>query len=78
MNSVRSNNISFKYKRFTLSGCKDEIGKFEFVAKNQVLDKQTQGEGEAEKNETNQGNDSQTRQCLLIYSKQKTMFKIRK
>ena len=58
MNSVRSNNISFKYKRFTLSGCKNGIGKFEFVAKNQVLDKQTQGEGEAEKNETNQGNDS--------------------
>ena len=32
MNSVRSNNPSLKYKRFTLSGCKDiRIGKFEFV-----------------------------------------------
>ena len=58
MNSVCSNNLSCKYKRFTLSGCKDGIGKFEFVAKTQFVHKLTQGEGEAKKNETNQGNDS--------------------
>ena len=38
MNSVRSNNVSLKYQRPTLSGCKDiGIGKFEFVAKTQFL-----------------------------------------
>ena len=38
MNSVRSNNLSLKYQRFTPSGCKDiGIIKFEFVAKTQVL-----------------------------------------
>ena len=31
---IRSNNLSLKYKRFTLSGCEDIwIRKFEFVAK---------------------------------------------
>ena len=36
MNYVRSNDLSLKYQRFTLSGCK-EIGirKFEFEAKAQ-------------------------------------------
>ena len=34
MNSIRSNNIALKYKRFTPSGCEDVgIRKFEFVAR---------------------------------------------
>ena len=38
MNSVRSNCISMKYQRFTLSGCEDiDIGKFDFVAKSQCF-----------------------------------------
>ena len=38
MNSVRSNNVSLKYKRPTPSGCKDiRIIKFEFVAKTQFF-----------------------------------------
>ena len=38
MISVRSNHISLKYQRFTLSGCKDiGIRKFKFVAKPQFL-----------------------------------------
>ena len=38
MNSVKSNSLSLKYRRFTPSGCKDiEIRKFEFVAKTQFL-----------------------------------------
>ena len=38
MNSVRTNNVSLKYLKFTLLGCKDNgIGKFEFVAKTQFL-----------------------------------------
>ena len=38
INSVRSNDIHLKYKRFTTSGCKDKgIRKFNFVAKNQFL-----------------------------------------
>ena len=36
MISVRSNNLSSKYQRFTPSGCK-EIRSFEFVAKTQFL-----------------------------------------
>ena len=38
INSVRSNNLSLKYKRFTTSGCKDiGIRTFQFVAKTQFL-----------------------------------------
>ena len=38
MNSVRTNNPSLKYLRFTLLCCKDiEIGKFKFVTKTQFL-----------------------------------------
>ena len=38
INSVRSNNLSFKYQRFTPSDCKDlGIRIFEFVAKTQFL-----------------------------------------
>ena len=38
MISVKSNNISLKYQRFTPSGCKDiRIRKFKFVAKTQFL-----------------------------------------
>ena len=38
MNSIRSNNISLKYQRFTTLGSKDiEIRKSEFVAKTQFL-----------------------------------------
>ena len=38
MNSVRTNNPILNYLRFTLLGCKDNgIGKFEFVAKTQLL-----------------------------------------
>jgi len=38
MNSVRSNNLSLKYQRFTPTGRKDlGIRKFEFVAKSQFL-----------------------------------------
>ena len=38
MSSVRSNNISLKYQRFTTLGFKDiGIRKSEFVAKNQLL-----------------------------------------
>ena len=38
MNSVRSNNISLKYQRFTTLGSKDKgIIKSEFVAKTQFL-----------------------------------------
>ena len=38
MTSVRSNNISLKYQRFTTLGFKDiGIRKSEFVAKNQLL-----------------------------------------
>ena len=38
MNSDRSNKLSLKYQRFTLSGCRDiGIRKFEFVAKTQFL-----------------------------------------
>ena len=34
MNSIRSNNLSLKYQRFTPSGCTNiGIRKFEFVAK---------------------------------------------
>ena len=46
MNSVRSNNVSLKYQRFTSSGCKD-IGftKTEFVAKTQFLWKSRKGNG---------------------------------
>ena len=38
MNPIRSNNVSLKYQRLTLYGCKD-IGftKTEFVAKTQFL-----------------------------------------
>ena len=38
MNSVKLNNLSLKYQRFTPSGCKD-VGtrKFEFVTKTQIL-----------------------------------------
>ena len=36
--SVRSNNLSLNYQRFTTSGCLDkEIGTLEFVAKTQFL-----------------------------------------
>ena len=36
INSVRSNNLSLKYQRFTPSDCKDVlVRKFEFVAKTQ-------------------------------------------
>ena len=36
MNSVRSNNLSLKYRRFKPSDCEDiEIRKFELVAKTQ-------------------------------------------
>ena len=38
MNSVRLNNLSFKYQKFISSGCKDiEIRTFKFVAKTQFL-----------------------------------------
>ena len=38
MNSVRSNNQSLKYQRYTPAGCKDiEHGTFEFVAKTQFF-----------------------------------------
>ena len=38
MNSVRSNNLNFKYQTFTTSSCQYiEIRKFEFVAKTQFL-----------------------------------------
>ena len=38
MNSVISNNLSLKYQKCTLLGCKDiEIRKFEFVTKTQFL-----------------------------------------
>ena len=38
MHSVRSYNLSLKYYRFIISGCKDiGISKFEFVAKTQFL-----------------------------------------
>ena len=38
MNSVRSNNLSLKYRRFKPSDCEDiEIRKFELVAKIQFL-----------------------------------------
>ena len=38
MNSAKSNNLSLKYKRFTLSDCKDiGIGIFETVAKTQFF-----------------------------------------
>ena len=38
MNSVRSNNLSLKYQRFTPSSCRDiVIRKFKFVAKTPVL-----------------------------------------
>ena len=38
MNSVRSNSISVKYQRFTLSSCEDiDIRKFDFVVKTQFL-----------------------------------------
>ena len=38
MNTVRSNNVSLKYQRFILSGCKDiRIKKIELVAKTQFL-----------------------------------------
>ena len=38
MNSGKSNRSSFKYQRFTPSGCKDiGIRKFEFVSKTQFL-----------------------------------------
>ena len=38
INSVGSNNLSFKYKRFTPLGCKDiDIRKFEFEAKIQFF-----------------------------------------
>jgi len=38
INSVRWNNLSLKYQRFTRSGCEDiGIRKFEFVAKTQFL-----------------------------------------
>ena len=38
MNSVRSNNPSLKYKRYTVSGSKDiGIRKFELVAKTQFV-----------------------------------------
>ena len=36
MNSVKSNNQSLKYQRFTTSGSKD-IGVFDFVTKTQFL-----------------------------------------
>ena len=38
MNSIRSNNLSLKYEKFTSPGCKD-IGtqRYEFVAKTQFL-----------------------------------------
>ena len=38
MDSVKSNDQRFKYKRFTLSCCKDLVMReFEFVAKTQFL-----------------------------------------
>ena len=38
MNSVKSNNLSLKYKRLTLSDSKDKgVRKFQFVAKTQFL-----------------------------------------
>ena len=38
MNSGGSNNLSLKYQRFTLSGCRDKaIRKFKFVAKTQSI-----------------------------------------
>ena len=38
MNSVRPNNLSLKYQRFTTSGCKDkEKEKFEFSAKTHLF-----------------------------------------
>ena len=38
MNSVKSNNLSLKYQRFTTSGSKDiGVSTFEFVAKTQFL-----------------------------------------
>jgi len=38
MNSVKSNKLSWKYKRFTPSGCKDiEIIKSEFAVKTHFL-----------------------------------------
>ena len=38
MDSVRSNNLSLKYHRFSSPGCKDiKIRKFNFVAKTQFL-----------------------------------------
>ena len=38
MNFVRSNKLNSKYKRFTISDCKDKgIRKFEFVTKTQFL-----------------------------------------
>ena len=38
INSVRSNNLSFKYQRFIPTSCRDiEIRKFEVVAKTQFL-----------------------------------------
>ena len=37
MNRFGSNKLIFKYQRFTLSGCKIHIRKFEFVAKTQFF-----------------------------------------
>ena len=38
MNSVRPNNLSLKYQRYTQTGCKDiGIKQFEFMTKNQLL-----------------------------------------
>ena len=38
MNSIKSNHLSLKYRKFTPSGCKDiEIRKFEFMPKTQFL-----------------------------------------
>ena len=38
MNSVRLDNLSLKYQRFTRLGCKDKrIKKFEFVTKTQLF-----------------------------------------
>ena len=41
MNSLRSNNLSLKYQRFTTSGCKDiGIKQFQFLVKAEFLDRE--------------------------------------
>ena len=43
MNSVRPNNLSLKYQKFTPPGCKDiGISKFGVVANTQFLNQQTE------------------------------------